>query len=241
MFECSACTLRCIRAIAGDAISAQALTKRRLPIASGLSNYPLQPRRHASTAVATKPPDDGFVPFERSKPEINTAKDVTSESNAISINKKSTVPSNTTAIGGREEKLKPNAIVINNKAALMKELEWLPDRMKLAEHVHYTLRCNDPEKALNLCRLASKKEEVIVSWNHVVDWHMQKGKVDEALRIFNEMKKRAQFPDAHTYTLILRGLANKRDWDPKVKEKNVVRMSVGERLIQFRWPPLVFP
>ena len=249
MFECSACTLRCIRAIAGDAISAQSLTKRRLPIASGLANYPLRPRRYASTAVAAKTQDDDFVPFERASTNKHTEKTSHSKPitvaidkhlasgkvkkhfvnetrlkpSAIAISSKPGLRSDTGDSTGQEEKLKPNAIAIKNKPALMKELEWLPDRVKLAEHVHYTLRCNDPEKALDLCRLASKKEEVIVSWNHVVDWYMQKGKVDMALRVFNEMKKRAQFPDAHTYTLILRGLANKQDWDPKVKEKNVVR------------------
>lgn len=120
-------------------------------------------------------------------------------------------------------KTRPNAITIENKSALLKELEWLPDRLKLAQHVHYTLRCNDPEKALNLCRLASKNEEVIVSWNHVVDWYMRNGRFDDALKTYNEMKKRGQFPDAHTYTLLLRGLATPREGDHKVSFKNVAR------------------
>ena len=220
MFECRACTLRCIRAITGDTLSVQPLKKGRLPITSGLRNTSL--RRNASTAVATKAQDDGFVPFERTT-KLDREK---AKSNITRYNSKPPLHAMTDRMTEKEEeeeKKKPNAIVIKNKPALLKELEWLPDRVKLAEHVHYTLRCNDPAKALDLCRLASKKEVVVVSWNHVVDWYMQKGKVGDALKIYNEMKKRAQFPDAYTYTLILRGLANKQDWDRKVKEENVVR------------------
>ncbi|KAF2487839.1 hypothetical protein BDY17DRAFT_320352 [Neohortaea acidophila] len=104
---------------------------------------------------------------------------------------------------------------------LQRELTHLPDRIKLAEHVHYVLRCNQPEKALNLCRLASKEQNVVVSWNHCVDWHMQRGKVDEAITIYNEMKKRAQFPDSYTYSLLLRGLARPQRHGQAVAQSNV--------------------
>ncbi|KAI9689772.1 MAG: hypothetical protein M1822_009654 [Bathelium mastoideum] len=36
---------------------------------------------------------------------------------------------------------------------------------------------------------------------------MSKGKLNAALKLYNEMKKRAQFPDSHTYLLLLRGFA----------------------------------
>jgi pentatricopeptide repeat protein len=253
MFECTACTLRCIRAIAGDAVNVHTLPKRRLARATILANHPL--RRHASTAIASKPPDDDFVPFEKPKlgeisytkqfalPREDRTADVKEEiakgrPKEIATPDKS-VPTKEEITRGRPKanallkksaplnedsaNKRPNAITIENKSALIKELEWLPDRLKLAQHVHYVLRCNDPEKALNLCRLASKKEEVIVSWNHVVDWYMRQGKVDDALKVYNEMKKRAQFPDAHTYTLILRGLAAREEGEWRVKARNAVR------------------
>lgn len=103
------------------------------------------------------------------------------------------------------------------------ELKYLGDPVKLAEHVHYTLRCNKPEKALDLCRLASKQEEVIVSWNHCVDWYMSQGKIDDAIKIYNEMKKRAQFPDSYTYIHLLRGLARPHHHGQPVREANVAR------------------
>lgn len=102
----------------------------------------------------------------------------------------------------------------NNKA-LLKELEYLPDPLKLAEHIHYVLRNAQPEKALDLVRLASKDRQCIVAWNHIIDFHMKAGRVSEALKFYNEMKKRAQFPDAHTYTLLLRGLVGVQDYGKK--------------------------
>lgn len=107
--------------------------------------------------------------------------------------------------------------------ALRTELKYLSDPLKLAEHVRYTLRCNKPEKALDLCRLASKQQEVIVSWNHCIDWHMSHNKIDEAIKIYNEMKKRAQFPDSYTYILLLRGLSRLHHHGDVVKQANVVR------------------
>ncbi|KAK3724142.1 hypothetical protein LTR37_001264 [Vermiconidia calcicola] len=118
---------------------------------------------------------------------------------------------------------KSKGVVPENEKAFKIELKYLTDTFKLAEHVQYTLRCEKPEKALDLCRLASKKQEVIVSWNHCIDWHIQRGKVDDAMKIYNEMKKRAQFPDSYTYVLLLRGLAKAQHWARHVKESNVVK------------------
>lgn len=94
------------------------------------------------------------------------------------------------------------------------ELLWLPDPLKLAENTIGLLRKDDDEKALELIRMASKRSQCTVSWNHVIDYEMSKERVQKAERIYNEMKKRAQLPDAHTYTILLRGLA----WHPHIKE-----------------------
>ncbi|KAL9597345.1 MAG: hypothetical protein Q9219_005211 [cf. Caloplaca sp. 3 TL-2023] len=93
---------------------------------------------------------------------------------------------------------------------LDKELLYLQDPLKLAENTVRLLRNNDDEKALELVRMASKRASCIVSWNHVIDYELSKSRVSKALKTYNEMKKRAQQPDAHTYTILLRGLA----WNP---------------------------
>nr|POF13311.1 hypothetical protein CFP56_10458 [Quercus suber] len=92
------------------------------------------------------------------------------------------------------------------ESAIKKELQWLQDPLKLADHVHYTLRCNQSAKALDLVRRASRTMNCVVSWNHIVDWLMKQEKSYDAIRVYNEMKKRAQFPDSYTYILLLRGL-----------------------------------
>ncbi|KAK5169577.1 uncharacterized protein LTR77_005554 [Saxophila tyrrhenica] len=196
MLECRACVWRCIRAIAGDSRQAQALYRRPLLLTPQIEQNPF--RRHASTAVATTPPaEDLLVPGRQpvvDKPESQTD-------------------------GDKQQKTVPVA----NERHLKTELRYLQDKVKLAEHVHYTLRCDKPEKALDLCRLASKQQEVIVSWNHCVDWYIQRGKVDEAIKIYNEMKKRAQFPDGHTYSLLLRGLAKPPYSGEPVKDSHVAK------------------
>jgi pentatricopeptide repeat protein len=64
--------------------------------------------------------------------------------------------------------------------------------------------------------------DCIVAWNHTIDWHMQKGKVNEAFKIYNEMKKRAQWPDSYTYMMLLRGFPQHRTHHgPGTKKSNV--------------------
>jgi pentatricopeptide repeat protein len=110
----------------------------------------------------------------------------------------------------------------SQEKALRIELQYLQDPVKLADHVHYTLRCEKPEKALELCRLAGKEMDCIVAWNHTIAWHMQRGKVNEAFRIYNEMKKRAQWPDSYTYMMLLRGFPQHRTHHgPETKKSNV--------------------
>lgn len=199
MFECRACTLRCLRALAGDILPTTSARTHRPILHSRLPNTP--PRRLASTsaAVATAPKDD-YVPF--------------TSANGLTVG--TNTPSN-----------KSGRINIDNERALKKELLYLPDPLKFAEHVHYTLRNKSPEKALDLCRLASKTMSCVVAWNHVINWHMQQrpAKISDAVKIYNEMKKRAQFPDAFTYMLLLRGLVGQSSAHrmEETKEENAAK------------------
>ncbi|MCJ1438991.1 hypothetical protein MMC27_008381 [Xylographa pallens] len=93
------------------------------------------------------------------------------------------------------------------RAELEKELLYLPDPLKLAENTLNLLRQDEHNKALEIVRYASRKMPCTVSWNHIIDYDMSKGRVTPAIKTYNEMKKRAQPPDAYTYTILLRGLA----------------------------------
>ena len=191
MFQCRACVWRSIRAIAGENHKPHQILAGRALI---LTPHIRPIRRHASTAISPKEPEE----LEEELVQGKQPEDLDDGGQRTS----------SSAASERHLKL---------------ELKYLQDKVKLAEHVHYTLRCDKPEKALDLCRLASRQQDAVVSWNHVVNWYMQKGKVDDALKIYNEMKKRAQFPDSYTYSLILRGLAKSEDPTAPVKASNVTK------------------
>ncbi|KAK4898059.1 hypothetical protein LTR27_004445 [Elasticomyces elasticus] len=172
MFECSACTLRALRAVA-----------------------PTISRRSVSTAVATSS-NTGGAPYLNAAQLRHSAKLSTTDP-FVPIVRRTNVD---VSESGEKE------LTASRDRAIRKELQWLTDPAKLADHVHYVLRCDNPEKALELVRMASNKMQCVVSWNHCLDYFMKDGKVAEAMKVYNDMKKRAQFPDSYTYTLLLRGL-----------------------------------
>lgn len=101
-----------------------------------------------------------------------------------------------------------------------KQIEvYYRDPLQLADGVLQRLRVPDIEGALRLVR-ASQTFDIknIVSWNHCCDWLMSQGQVRQALSVYNEMKKRGQRPDAHTYTIMLRGLSQHIDKPNAVTE-----------------------
>jgi hypothetical protein len=56
---------------------------------------------------------------------------------------------------------------------------------------------------------------------------MQKGKVNEAFKIYNEMKKRAQWPDSYTYMMLLRGFPQHRTHHGSETKKGNVSKAVA--------------
>ena len=100
----------------------------------------------------------------------------------------------------------------------MKEARFLVDPMRLADEVQRNLKKDNYDKAIALVR-ASEKQGLkdgspagsvnnIVAWNHLCDWCMAQRDPKTALKTFNEMKKRGHKPDAHTYTIMLRGFGD---------------------------------
>lgn len=73
------------------------------------------------------------------------------------------------------------------KMELKKELRYLQDPLKLAEHTMGLLRNSDDGNALKIIRMASKRSQCTVSWNHVIDYEMSKGRVQKAERVYNEV------------------------------------------------------
>ncbi|CAD6566424.1 MAG: hypothetical protein ASARMPREDX12_008252 [Alectoria sarmentosa] len=106
------------------------------------------------------------------------------------------------------------------------EVRWLKDPVKLADHTVKLLREDDFRKALEIVRLASKHMECTVSWNHLIDYKMSKAKVTDAVKLYNEMKKRAQLPDAYTFTILFRGFS----WFPQFSQSTPRALSIYQSM-----------
>ncbi|POS86405.1 hypothetical protein EPUL_000880 [Erysiphe pulchra] len=79
------------------------------------------------------------------------------------------------------------------------------DPLKLANYIRRLLKNDRFHLAVQIVRNISRSTQCVVSWNHLIDWLMSKGKMNAAFKIYHEMKKRANIPDAHTYTILFRG------------------------------------
>lgn len=73
------------------------------------------------------------------------------------------------------------------KRELQRELTFLEDPLKLADNTVTLLRKDDTEKALEIVRMASKRISCVVSWNHIIDYHMSKGWIQPAEKVYNEV------------------------------------------------------
>ncbi|KAI1425969.1 hypothetical protein F5Y12DRAFT_315094 [Xylaria sp. FL1777] len=91
--------------------------------------------------------------------------------------------------------------------AARKELEYLADPLHIANRVRLALDKDNFGLAVVITRQASSTSSVTVSWNHLIDYELRNGRIRGALRFYNEMKKRAQQPNAQTFTIIFRGCA----------------------------------
>jgi len=103
-----------------------------------------------------------------------------------------------------------------------KHLQYLKDPLKISEHVQRTLEKDKYEEALMLVRKASRDTKVTVSWNHLIDYKLKSQHLHAAIKLYNEMKKRAQLPDSRTFTIIFRGCAQSNH--PKLAVSEAVRI-----------------
>ncbi|KXJ97424.1 hypothetical protein Micbo1qcDRAFT_156302 [Microdochium bolleyi] len=97
-----------------------------------------------------------------------------------------------------------------------------PDPLRAAQHVSQLLSKDKFEDARAFTRAASKQAQVVVSWNHLIDHALKNQKLREGLKIFQEMKKRAQLPNAQTFTILFRGFALSRH--PKTAVSEAVKL-----------------
>ena len=70
---------------------------------------------------------------------------------------------------------------------IRKHLQYLKDPLKLADHVRRMLRADNFDETLEVVRAASKTVQCTVSWNHLIDWQLSKGRMNAAIKTFNEV------------------------------------------------------
>lgn len=74
-----------------------------------------------------------------------------------------------------------------SKESLEIELRWLKDMRKFGDHTLNLLQKDDFRKAYELVKLASKKYDCTISWNHLINYEMGKGRVANAVNLFNDV------------------------------------------------------
>ncbi|KAL8963653.1 MAG: hypothetical protein Q9183_004984 [Haloplaca sp. 2 TL-2023] len=210
MFTCKACISRCIRTIFADVLiesNVPALSQQSIAASHRVRNAPSQRRGyHVARQFFGNEPKQGSL-----QPEYGWQHRARRHQTILapSDNERAFSPPPALQLGRRAGARQ--TFDFKKQKELDRELEYLRDPLRLAENTVSLLRRDDHEKALDIVRRASKSMPCTVSWNHLIDYNMAKGKVNNAEKIYNEMKKRAQKPDAQTYTIILRGLS----WYPE--------------------------
>lgn len=76
------------------------------------------------------------------------------------------------------------------QSSLEKELQYLKDPRKLADHIHNLLGKDQYLKAYELVKMSSKDLPCTVSWNHLIDYEMSQGRAGNASKIYNDVWER---------------------------------------------------
>jgi pentatricopeptide repeat protein len=69
-----------------------------------------------------------------------------------------------------------------------RELRHLQDPLELATFVRNELGKGKVEEMLQLVRMASHSMECVVSWNHLIDHYLANERVNDALKLYNDVR-----------------------------------------------------
>jgi hypothetical protein len=78
------------------------------------------------------------------------------------------------------------------------ELRFLRDPLELATFVKKELAKGKSAEMLQLVQMASHSMECIVSWNHIIDHYLAKEKVNDALKVYNDVRAPCHNPLRNT-------------------------------------------
>jgi hypothetical protein len=166
---------RCIQTIIGDSVSIPA---RPTLSAKFRPRRPLR-RSYSALAVPSQGREDGT---------LNTARESPAYSGYNFTNRRKPPEDRQKWLESRGirplHKKKPT----DEAFVVRKHLSYLKDPLKLADFIRSSLRDNgDFETAHKLVQAASKDIQCTVSWNHLIDYQLSKGKMNFAIKICNEV------------------------------------------------------
>lgn len=69
-----------------------------------------------------------------------------------------------------------------------RELRHLQDPLELADFVRQELGKGKSTEMLQLVRMASHSMQCVVSWNHIIDHYLAKERVNDALKVYNDVR-----------------------------------------------------
>lgn len=166
MFECHTCFYKCLRGLFADVLHDTRppllLPRYAQPKSCSRLHRQIGASRIYSTAVAANVQHGATEDFGSRDPAIHVHKykwETKDEQKELSLK--------------RED--------------LEQELRYLKDPLKLANHTVKLLRTEQHQKALELVKLGSRDVACVVSWNHLIDYEMSKGRVNAALKLYNEV------------------------------------------------------
>ncbi|OBS21095.1 hypothetical protein FPOA_07435 [Fusarium poae] len=123
---------------------------------------------------------------------------------------------------GVEKSVSAEKEMLRIERVAKKELRYLgDDPWKFSQYVNQALEKGKFEEAYCVVKMGSRTLSLVVPWTMLMDYMLQQQQLTKAIRIFNDMKKRAQFPNAQTYTTLFRGLA--RSQHPKLAVAEAVK------------------
>ena len=225
MFSCNDCIRRTIRSVLIDLPATNSSTLRQNYHGPLTFLYPHQSRPHSTVQAIRK----GHHRQVLKKALYKDNKEPLSNSRR----RNGPLPGEVRDVLARENNRKHLLIESNpTSGSTQFQLQWLQDPLKLANAVLDRLRIGADQSALELIRGSEKQIHMegekqgrhldnVVSWNHVMEYFMHKGDTREALKVYNEMKKRGHRPEAQTYTIMLKGFAM------NIKQQNAVANAVS--------------
>lgn len=190
MLNCRACLWRCIQALDVPTANAHRL-RRNVNPAFGEGQRRLLSTRDVVRTVSAKPMTlskverlsrDGKEPWQKSAVAANQKQWMRTALRQQSTHGVMEAP-NLSKLGKRDP-----SVSVSDWERRKKELRHLQDPLELATFVAKELRKDKVTEMLQLVRMGSHSMQCIVSWNHIIDHYLAKERVNDALKVYNEVR-----------------------------------------------------